>query len=197
MNCCFPHRCVSAPDKCVRPISIRTKNFIKDSRCRGSTDDFQIGFCSLGVFQISMRDLERPLLCRVKRKSTAERIKLWRIERPTVLVRLRAIERTRLELELIVSEPGGNNSVCDVRCVLPVMADRRVCVVHSRKPMQIHRRSERRFAGQSGIHEKRILLVDLIRVSRCKFADEIMWVLAIVIGSPRYSSPDWYRSGYP
>ena len=78
----------------------------------------------------SDRHLRRPVLCGEEPEARRPGVDGPGVNVPAVLVRLRAVEAARFELNLLMSDPERHNLIRDVRRVLPVMRKRRLGQLH-------------------------------------------------------------------
>src|SRR6266852_5308741 len=97
-------------------------------RCR-----FRSGSSPSGLSDVGMRNLEREVGRRIPGDSAAEGIEPWSVEVVTVLIRLAPSEDAAFDLHAAPLQSCGGDSECDMRRILPMMADRCIRIVHGRQ----------------------------------------------------------------
>ena len=110
----------------------------------------------LGAVEMAVAHLERPVGRRLPGGPQGPGVHLRALEVGAVLVRLAAGEDRALELDAVVDPAEGGDAEGDVGRVEPVMAERRLGVVHPREAVHVGGRAQRRLARQAGVDEDRV-----------------------------------------
>src|SRR6266478_8492917 len=96
---------------------------------------FQVRLKCFGAFDVTVRNLPRQILRRVPRNAAAVRIELWLIKIVTVFVRFAPGENAAFDFHISPNKTRRSDAESDMCRILPVMAKRRVGIVHRRWAM--------------------------------------------------------------
>src|SRR6266536_4857224 len=135
---------------------------------------------SLRAFQVAMRKLQGKIWRRVPGNASASGIKPWSIKIVAVFIRLASGKDAALDFHGAPDQPGGGNAESDVRRILPVMAKRRIGIVHCRNAMHECGRPEGGLAGITEIDVARKGGRKFLRIGQREFAEQIVRMLPVV-----------------
>src|SRR5436190_4251499 len=154
---------VLSPDKGRGPIRVVAQRLIIYDRSGGAVAVHR-GLESLRAFQVAMRKLQSKIWRRVPGNASAGGIEARPIKIVAVFVRLASGENAALDFHGAPDQPAGGNTKCDVRRVLPVMAKRRIGIVHCRNAMHECGRPQGWLAGIAEINVARKIGREFLRV---------------------------------
>src|SRR5207245_356439 len=121
------------------------------------------------AFDVTVRNLQRQILRRVPGDATAVGIEFRLIEIVAILIGLAAGENAAFDLDVAPNEAGRSYAECHMRRILPVMAQRRVGIVHRRWAMHECRWTKRRFTGVTEIDVRAQIVLEFLREAEREF----------------------------
>src|SRR5882724_3962094 len=151
--------------------------------------DFRLGMKLFGALDVTVRNLQRQILCRVPRKTAAIGIKTRAVEIVTVVIRLAPSENAAFDFYITPLQTAGGYAERDVRRVLPVVPNRRVWIVHCRRAMHECWRTESRLTGITKIDVRADIVLEFLREAEREFVEKIVRMLAVVqcLSVPRFT----------
>ena len=150
---------------------------------------FASGSSSSGLREIAVRNLQRQVPGWIPGDPAAERIKLRIIEIVTHLVRLPSLESAPFNFQIAPDRSERDDAESHMRRVLPVMAERRVRIIHGGEPMHERRRPQRRFARITGIQIGGKIVAEPLRIADRDLIEQIVRMLPVVqrFAIPRFA----------
>ncbi len=145
----------------------------------GGAPHIDVGLQRLRALDASVTYLQRPILRRVVRQSQRLGVKRAGLDSVAILVRLPAMEKRALDLEVAAHVAQRHHAVRDVRGIEPVVRDRSFRVVDAREPMHEGGRAERGLSRKPCVNEHRVAFAHGDAVARRHFHEEVVGVLAV------------------
>src|SRR5437667_12043604 len=185
----FARIVVLAPNKSVRPIAIVSKREVINGGRSGAMP-CQVWLERFRAFDVTVRNLQCKILRRVPGDAAAVGIESWLIEIVAVFVRLTAGENAAFDFQVAPNNPARGDTERNMCGILPVVAERRVRIIHRRRAMHESGRSERRFAWITKIQIRAQTVFELLRITNRQFIEQIVRMLPVVqwLVVPRFAA---------